>query len=298
MGPLWSLWFATARGSRRSTLPPKPRERSWAVVMGCPPSPLVPTPRLLLFDLDDTLCDYATARDARLRRAFGPAAARLAVGPASAALLDRLVAASVAIHPHGADHFADLLRDHGLDDPEIAAAAVAWYRTNRFHSLALFADAAATLAALRTAGDGPSRRLGVITNGPADVQRAKVELLAIERLVDFVVISGEFGAWKPDPAIFAEALRLGRATAAEAVFVGDSAEHDIAGARAAGIRAVWVNRTGRPWSHPEPPPDLEVDSLTALVPLLGGTAATPPLGRATGAAIERQAPSRSGSPGR
>lgn len=262
-----------------------------------PPSPLVPTPRLLLFDLDDTLCDYASARDERLRRAFGPAAARLAGGPVPATLLDRLVAASVAIHPHGADHFADLLRDHGLDDPAVAEAAVAWYRTNRFHGLALFADAAATLAASRTTGDGRARQIGVITNGPADIQRAKVELLAIERLVDFVVISGEFGAWKPDPAIFAEALRLGGATAAEAVFVGDSAEHDIAGARAAGIRAVWVNRTGRPWSHPAPPPDLEIDSLTALAPLLGGTAATPSLGRAAGPDVEQQALSRSGSPG-
>ena len=34
------------------------------------PQPLDPTPKAVIFDLDDTLCDYAAAREARLRRAF------------------------------------------------------------------------------------------------------------------------------------------------------------------------------------------------------------------------------------
>ena len=108
----------------------------------------------------------------------------------------------------------------------------------------------------------------VPAEAPADVQRAKVELLGIEQLADFVLISGEFGVWKPDPGIFVEALRLGGTAAEDAIFIGDSAEHDIAGARALAIRTIWVNRTGQPWTHDEPPPDLEVASLTALLPLL------------------------------
>ena len=229
-----------------------------------PAAPLRPLPRLLLFDLDDTLCDYGRARDTRLRLAFGAALA--GVPPDRAPDLDGLVAASLAIHPHGADHFPDLLARHGVG-AEAAAEAAAWYRTNRFHGLALFADAVATLAALRRAA--PQRPIGLITNGPAEVQRDKLALLGVGRLVDFALVSGEFGAAKPDPAIFWEALRLGGAEPADAVFVGDSAEHDIAGARAAGIRAVWVNRTGRPWPHGDPHPDHEVDGLTALLPLLG-----------------------------
>lgn len=218
--------------------------------------------RLVLFDLDDTLCDYAGARDGRLRRAFAAAVER-----APGLDLERLVAASVAIHPHGTEHFGELLVEHGVSDPAVAEAAATWYRTNRFHGLELFADAVAVLERLRT--DVPSRRIGLVTNGPSEVQRAKIDLLGVGRLVDFVVVSEEFGAWKPDPTIFAEALRLGKATAAEAVFVGDSAEHDIAGARAAGIRAIWVNRTGRPWMIDAPPPDHEVRSLDALHDLLG-----------------------------
>ena len=245
----------------------RPRPAAEPDAPAAPPPPRtgsLPRPRLLLFDLDDTLCDYAAARDLRLRRAF---AAALATAPSGGgADLDRLVAESIAIHPHGADHFPDLLRRHGVGD-EAAAEAVAWYRANRFLGLALFADAVQTLAALRRAL--PGRPIGLVTNGPAEVQRAKIELLEVERLVDFAIVSGEFGAWKPDPAIFQEALRLGGAAPEEAVFVGDSAEHDITGARSVGIRAVWVNRTGRPWAHGEPGPDFEIPSLTALLPLLG-----------------------------
>lgn len=239
------------------------------------PAPLItPPPRLLLFDLDDTLCDYATARDQRLRTAFGHALAHSS--HAQHIDIDRLVIDSIAIHPHGADHFGDLFRRHGVDDPAVTATAAAWYRTHRFRGLRLFADAEATLATLRSSLPRPDGRIGLITNGPTEVQRAKIELLQIARLVDFIIISEEFGHWKPDLAIFAEALRLGEATAREAVFIGDSVEHDMVGARAAGIRSVWVNRTGRPWVEPEPPPDYQITALGDLPRLLGVTSnATP-----------------------
>ena len=34
------------------------------------PQLLDPRPKAVIFDLDDTLCDYAAARETRLRRAF------------------------------------------------------------------------------------------------------------------------------------------------------------------------------------------------------------------------------------
>jgi len=233
------------------------------------PVPISLPPRLILFDLDDTLCDYAAARDERLRCAFSLDLESSLERPTPLRRrdLERMIADSLALHPHGADHFPEVFRRHGIAEPDVAEAAMAWYRTNRFHGLGLFADAMATLEAVRRVRPAP--RLGLVTNGPADVQRPKVELLGVAPLVDFVLVSGEFGAWKPDPAIFAEALRLGSAAAAETIFVGDSAEHDIAGARATGIRAVWVNRTGRPWTTPAPPPDHEVPDLTSLLALLG-----------------------------
>jgi putative hydrolase of the HAD superfamily len=72
-----------------------------------------------------------------------------------------------------------------------------------------------------------------------------LERTRLRPLVDAVVTSAEFGAAKPDPAIFAHALELaGGVDPADAVHAGDDVEADVEGARAAGIDAVLVARDG------------------------------------------------------
>lgn len=228
--------------------------------------PFAPAPRAILLDLDDTLCDYSTARDRRLRIALADASGL----PGEALELEALVNASIAMQPHGAEHFRELLSEHGYNGGERIEKAIAWYRANRFHGLELFPDALRVLKELRRGPDGADRPIGIITNGPAEVQRDKVALLQVRPLVDFVIISGEFGTSKPDPAIYAEALQMAGATADETVFVGDSAEHDIAGAHAAGMRSIWINRHGHPWPGPGCPPDRQIRHIGEL-PLLVGS---------------------------
>ena len=230
---------------------------------------------LVLFDLDDTLCDYAGARVGRLRIAFGQAFA--GSGGIDEARLDDLVAASIAESPHGGHHFPAFLARHGLDDLEAADEARRWFSEHRFRGLALFPDAIRLLGVARggqtpdgkTPGEG-ARRVGLITNGPAEVQRAKIDLLELWGHVDFAIISGELGVEKPEPAIFREALRLGEAEAGEALYVGDSPHLDVAGARSVGIRTVWMNPGGLPWPAEEAgaPPDHEIRGLPELEAVL------------------------------
>jgi putative hydrolase of the HAD superfamily len=95
------------------------------------------------------------------------------------------------------------------------------------------------LARLRESG----ARLAVVSNWDVSLHDV-LERTGLRPLVDAVVISAELGVAKPDPAIFRAALdRLG-AAAEGAVHVGDSLEHDVAGARAAGLEAVLVARNG------------------------------------------------------
>ena len=229
-------------------------------------------PRAVLFDLDDTLCDYASARKERLRFAFtlapdGAFRAREGID------LDAMIADSIQTQPHGADHFPALFARHGIHDADQARAAAAWYRGNRFHGLDFFPEARDVLRSVRAlltaTPRASSRPLGVITNGPAEVQRAKIELLGVGDLVDFAIISGEFGVAKPDPAIFREALIHAQVAPGEAIFVGDSIEFDMAGARAAGIPAVWLNRHGLVWSESDWRPFREIRSLDEVPLLLG-----------------------------
>ena len=81
-------------------------------------------------------------------------------------------------------------------------------------------------------------------------------------LVDAVVTSAEVGAAKPDPRVFERALALAGVRAGEAVHVGDSPENDVAGARAAGVRAVLV------WRASSAPPEGEVIPSLAELPHL------------------------------
>ena len=86
-------------------------------------------------------------------------------------------------------------------------------------------------------------RLVVVSNWDASLH----EVLArtgLAELVDGAVASAVLGAAKPDPAIFAAGLALAGVPAAGAVHAGDDLRADVAGARAAGLRAVLVARDG------------------------------------------------------
>jgi putative hydrolase of the HAD superfamily len=104
-----------------------------------------------------------------------------------------------------------------------------------------YPEVPAVLGRLRAAG----ARLAVVSNWDISLHDV-LERTQLRALVDVVVISAELGAAKPDPAIFRAALQRLGATASDAIHVGDSVEHDVAGARAAGLEAVLVARNGAP----------------------------------------------------
>jgi len=91
----------------------------------------------------------------------------------------------------------------------------------------------------------------LVTNGPPDIQRLKIEQTGVGEYLTAVVISGELGIGKPDPAIFAHALGLVDTAPAQAVMVGDSWERDVTGALSTGMRAVWISH-GRPAPSSDP----------------------------------------------
>jgi putative hydrolase of the HAD superfamily len=94
--------------------------------------------------------------------------------------------------------------------------------------------------------------VGLVTNGPPDVQRLKLEQAELTGLFESIVISGELGHGKPDPRVFASALHELECDAAEVMMVGDSWERDVLGALRAGSKAAWV-AAGRtpPCTHPD-----------------------------------------------
>jgi putative hydrolase of the HAD superfamily len=103
-----------------------------------------------------------------------------------------------------------------------------------------YPEVPAVLAALRDRG----AKIVVVSNWDVSLHDV-LERTDLRRRVDAVVTSAEFGAAKPDPAIFARALELaGGVAPGDAVHAGDDLEADVEGARAAGISPVLVARDG------------------------------------------------------
>lgn len=200
-------------------------------------------PRAVLFDLDGTLMDHDAARDAAI-------AVQLAGDAALADEWRRLEAHHYDEYAAGRCSFREQRRRRvrgihaamGRDEPADAACD-AWFDAylERYRAgWTAFDDVLPALAALAAAH--PGLRLGIVTNGEGEPQRAKLAAIGLADRFPVVVCSAEEGIAKPDPAIFARACeRLGVEPGA-AAFVGDRLDLDAQGAAAAGLRGVWLDR--------------------------------------------------------
>jgi putative hydrolase of the HAD superfamily len=122
----------------------------------------------------------------------------------------------------------------------------------------VFDDVPAALARWRADGI----RLVVASNWDVSLHDALRDT-GLRELLDGAVSSAEVGASKPSSALFAAALATAGVESHSAVHVGDSLEEDVAGARAAGIEAVWLCRDGK-GEQPTPPVRV-IGSLDQLV---------------------------------
>lgn len=129
----------------------------------------------------------------------------------------------------------------------------------------VYPDARETLVALRERG----YRLGLLSNTwwAADWHNADLAAHGLGELLDELVYTSDLPRSKPHPSVFTEvATRLG-VEPASCAMIGDRQIDDVAGAKAAGMRAIWRrNDSGFPASHVMP--DAVVDRLSDLPPLL------------------------------
>jgi putative hydrolase of the HAD superfamily len=228
----------------------------------------VTRPRVLVFDLDDTLYperDY-------VRSGFRAAARWLegAHGVPAAAFFD----ACWGLFEGGlrGSTFDEALARLDARGPGVVAGLVAAYREHEPEGLTLFDDARDALD--RFGARGP---LGLITDGPLGVQRAKARALGVEPRFAAPVYSDALGgrdAWKPSPRPFLEVMRVLDAAGADCAYVADNPRKDFKAPRALGWRTVRVRRAGgeHALAEPEGPEwaaDVELATLDALDDALG-----------------------------
>ena len=125
-------------------------------------------------------------------------------------------------------------------------------------SLAQLAQSAALLSRL-----SERYRVGIVSNFYGNLASVCREV-GLAPSIGVAIDSTVVGCKKPDARIFRAALDALGASPAEAVFVGDSPSRDMAGARALGIRHVWLRPGGPPEDGPCCPDDVVIERLADL----------------------------------
>jgi putative hydrolase of the HAD superfamily len=228
------------------------------------------TPRVLSFDLDDTLwsCDDVIERAEQVVHGW---------------LAQR--------HPHITDEFdretmrqlrwqfAEQRPELAVDLTELRRVSLRWHaeragydaRTSAAlaeegvsvfldarHQVTPYADVRPVLE--RLAQHYP---LVAVTNGNADVMRTE-----LADLFDLALSAADVGAAKPDPAVFRAVCEARGIRAGDLVHVGDDPIRDVHAARAFGARAIWLNRDGQPWPEDLPRGHNELTTLHDLAELV------------------------------
>lgn len=129
----------------------------------------------------------------------------------------------------------------------------------RYDAPGAFPDAVPGLRALAEAGHG----LYVLSNGsPEMMQRCLVNSGLAEHFTAWMSVDA-VGAFKPSPTVYEHAARiLGRPI--RTMWLVSCNPFDVIGAKSAGMRTVWVNRSGMPYDTIGEPPDIVVSSLEGL----------------------------------
>jgi putative hydrolase of the HAD superfamily len=255
------------------------------------PTPHAPRPdlsqiRAIYFDLDDTLCAYWDASKLALHQTFAEHA------PEGRTPEEMVQAWATAFRgfaptlkktgwypgyllsgePTRTEQMRRTLREIEIVDEERAKALSETYMRRRDANLRLFEDAIEVLTDLKARFP-----LGLITNGPADIQRQEIETLGIGHFFDHFFIEGELGEGKPNASVFQRAAEAMGCEPPQLLMVGNSFAHDVTPALAAGWHAIWIRRASdippsatRPEEMPAGArrPDAVVESLREVRDLL------------------------------
>jgi HAD superfamily hydrolase (TIGR01509 family) len=210
----------------------------------------------VLFDIDDTLCEYRRSGAELLALAFD----RAGIEPFFdvAEYHNRYGTFSETtdtIEALRSECFAAIAEERGRD-PELGRTIAETYAAERDHRNVR--PLSGTCGAIESLSH--DHRLGIVTNGPPDMQAEKLDGIGIRDAFEVVVHAGYDAPAKPDPEPFQQALSALDATPDSTVHVGNSLDSDVAGAQAAGLRAVWLSDG----TDPDPVPEFTLDSLAEL----------------------------------
>lgn len=214
--------------------------------------------KTVFFDLDETLIEHTRSGPELLHHVYASHAEVLdgvdearfgkCLWDHANALWARMFEPDITGEAALVDMFRLTLRDVGCD-PAAAESMRDSFMQAVLNSTRPTPGAKETIAQLHAA----KVATGIITNGYAYLQLAKIRHHGYEELFETIVVSETAGAHKPEGQIFDLALERMGAAAEASWHVGDNLENDIAGAERAGLTSVLYDPEGSRAPDPEHP---------------------------------------------
>lgn len=167
---------------------------------------------------------------------------------------------------HGDFSIDDAVRRFvGAHGVEPAGTHVEWFRRT---AVGMVDDFVVPLPGVGPTLDALQRRgipVAVLTNGWSPMQQRKAQRAGFGGPV---LVSSEIGVQKPAAASFEILLHTLGTPSEESWFVGDDPRSDVAGARAAGMRSVWIDWEKRTYPAELPPPTRTIHDFGELLEFL------------------------------
>lgn len=215
----------------------------------------------VLFDLDGTLCQRTQDTEALYARVFERAGEDPFGAPSELwTALSGPPDHDDPIGYYGAG-FARVAAQHDRSDADTLALARELVAAIDDSAVELLPGASVALDAAAAAG-----QVGLVTNGPADSQRTKLDALGLGDRFDAVVFAAELPRAKPHALPFERALDDLGVAPDRALYVGNSVEYDVAGSQNTGLAAAWLRNEQGPGSYD---PEYTLNSLADLPEVLG-----------------------------
>ncbi|MEU1072636.1 MULTISPECIES: HAD family hydrolase [unclassified Streptomyces] len=205
------------------------------------------TVRAVLWDIDDTIFDYASAARGGMNAHLeveGLPGAYTSTEQALAAW-DELTAYHWARFAAGETDWEGQRRDRvraflgaELSDPE----AETWFERHLAHYEAAWSLFPDTVPVLDLLAGG--YRHAVLSNSSLHHQERKLRVLGVRDRFEAVVCAVELGISKPEAAAFHAACEALGLAPEEVAYVGDQPDIDARGAVEAGLLGIWLDRNG------------------------------------------------------
>ncbi len=224
----------------------------------------------VIFDIDDTLMDFALSEHAALHNTFrdfdipnGFTNMHDSYRAISKVLWSDLEQGKIALRELGVERFRRLFLEHQTDRDAVAFSnTYLGYLGQEAHLMA---------GALEVLEQLSHCRLVIMTNGFGEVQKSRLQNSELTGHFEHIVISEEAGYQKPHSGIFDYAFtKIGIEAKMKTIIVGDSLTSDIQGGINYGIDTVWFNPSGKK-NEGEVQPTYEIRDLLEVIDIVNGS---------------------------